>query len=571
MKSPLEYLSAYATKPDAPGDLQPISVTLVTNFTDDILERILGGMLLLEGWYPSITRAPYKQYALGLTDEKSLLYQTKSDLTFIYFDANSLRQSEFLDAAHRAQVLAGIKHYASRASGHIVVALLPLPYRGAYGHHFAQSPLYHSVVDFNHELKVLAAASPSLHLFDANKVMQHMGEARARNAREHHAFDMPFSSEYLVALAAEWMAYVRAATGRSRKCIVVDLDNTLWGGAVGEEGPLGIALGPDYPGIAYQNFQRALKTLVGNGIILAINSKNNEADVEEVFSKNPHMILSKDDFAAIRTNWEDKARNIESIAKELNIGLDSMVYIDDSPLEREVVRHAHPEVLTPDWSMPPEQYTDRLVDLNVFHQMSLTDEDRQKSRLYAEERMRKSSERAAGSTEDYLRSLNMKLHIATQNNVNIQRAAQLTQKTNQFNLTTKRYSEADIRAFIEQADVVATGEVTDTFGSYGIVLLAIITCKGTTADLDTFLMSCRVMGRGVESVFLDALMSELERRGVKEIRARFLPTAKNAPARSFLPGEGFVETASSSSAVEYVRPITAKLTEHVRATIITLT
>jgi FkbH-like protein len=282
------------------------------------------------------------------------------------------------------------------------------------------------------------------------------------------------------------------------------------------------------------------------------------------------MILSKDDFAAIRTNWEDKARNIESIAKELNIGLDSMVCIDDSPLEREVVRHAHPEVLTPDWSVPPEQYADRLIDLNVFHQMSLTDEDRQKSRLYAEERMRKSSERAAGSTEDYLRSLNMKLHIATQHDVNIQRAAQLTQKTNQFNLTTRRYSEADIRAFIAQGDVVATGEVSDTFGSYGIVLLAIITCKGTTADLDTFLMSCRVMGRGVEGVFLDALLSELERRGAKEIRARFLPTAKNAPARSFLPGEGFVEAASSSSAVEYVRPITAKLTEHARTTIITL-
>ncbi|MES2203237.1 MAG: HAD-IIIC family phosphatase [Patescibacteria group bacterium] len=537
----LVYIKKYGAKPEtAPEGVRPVRITLVTNFTDDVLERVLGGMCLTEGVYPTITRAPYKQYSFALKDKTSELYVTKPDATFFFFDFSPYTHGEFGQEGHIEDVCNDLCAYCSSTTGAVIVSLPLLPYTGAYGHLFKEDPLYKRAVEFRTRLEELTAELPNVYLFDTDKVAHHMGEKHIRDLRGGAAFDMPFTSEFCVALAHEWLSYIYALTGRARKCIVLDLDNTLWGGVVGEAGPRGIALGGAYPGNAYADFQRALLRMWERGILLAINSKNNATDVDEVFEQNPHMILTKDHFAAIRTNWDDKTDNMRSIAAELNIGLDSLVFLDDSPVERERMRLGLPEVLTSELPAAPEEYTKLLFSLNVFHQMRLTREDKEKGKMYADERKRREVEHASASLEEYIANLGLEVTVAQGSEVDIARAAQLTQKTNQLNLTTKRYSEGDIAAMIKRGDVVMTGEVKDKFGHYGIVILAIVTLSGTPA-LDTFLMSCRVMGRGVEKTFFDALKAELRTRGIKELQATFVPTKKNAPAVGLLASLGAKE------------------------------
>lgn len=535
----LSYISAYMhRKSRVPKGMRPLSINLITNFTDEVLERVLGGMCLQEGIYPNIIRAPYKQYVFAFKNKKSEINTSKPDISYIFFDASPYKHSEFLYPAHRKETLEDIERYAKTSGGGVVVGLFALPYHGPYEQHFTKEPLFVALSDFNAKLQALAKKNPGIYIFDINKVVAQVGEIHARDLRGHHAFDMPFTTDFLDAIASQWLSYARATLGLSRKGIVLDLDNTLWGGVVGEEGPLGIALGPEYPGLAYQNFQRALLSMWERGVLLAINSKNNETDVNEVFKKNPHMILQKKHFASIQANWEDKSKNIRSIAKELNIGLDSLVFIDDSPLERERMHEEAPEVLTPEWSSEPEHYVRDLFALNVFHQMSLTSEDKKKGQMYIEESKRKKVQATSGSIKDYIAKLKINIKIEEGKKINIARAAQLTQKTNQFNLTTKRYQEADISRIIKRGDLVMTGEVSDTFGAYGVVLLGVATLKKKEATLDTFLMSCRVMGRGVEEAFFEHIMRLLHAHGVEAVRASFIPTPKNDPISNFLPDTG---------------------------------
>ncbi len=535
----LPFIASYMHRPTRKkAGMSSLSINLITNFTDDVLERILGGMCIAENIYPRITRVPYKQYALAFKNAKSSIYGSKSDISYIFFDASPYRHSEFADPSHGKEILAEIEAYVASVRGIVVVSLCTLPYHGPYGRFFSEEPLFHALSEFNAGIRSLAERTHSVYVFDTHKVLSQVGEMHARDLRSHHAFDMPFTTDFLALLAHEWLSYARALLGRSRKCIVLDLDNTLWGGVLGEEGPLGISLGSDYPGLSYQNFQRALLSFYNRGVILAVNSKNNEAEVEEVFRSNLHMILKREHFAALRVNWSDKSANIKSLAKELNIGLDSMVFIDDSPLERARMREEAPQVLTPEWTTEPEQYVKDLFGLAVFDQLSLTSEDRKRGVQYVEEKKRKEVQHASRSADEYLARLNITMRILEGEDVDIARVAQLTQKTNQFNLTTKRYSQAVIQDLIKKGSLVYTAEVADTFGGYGVVLLAIVTCKKKEAVLDTFLMSCRVMGRDVERAFFEYLVTQLHAKGTETLRASYLRTAKNEPAALFLPGEG---------------------------------
>lgn len=239
----------------------------------------------------------------------------------------------------------------------------------------------------------------------------------------------------------------RAALMQRRKCLVLDLDNTLWGGVLGEEGPEGIRIGGDYPGNAYLLFQQGIRELARTGVILAVCSKNNEADVLEVWERNPELVLRRGDFAARRINWRDKAGNIRELAAELNIGLDSMVFVDDNPAERELVRRMVPEVAVPDFPEQPYRLPEFLRDMadRYFRIYALTAEDRAKTEQYRANAARAEAARGYADFGDYLRSLGMVLTIRRADDFTRPRVAQMTQKTNQFNLTTRRYSEADIR------------------------------------------------------------------------------------------------------------------------------
>ena len=322
-----------------------------------------------------------------------------------------------------------------------------------------------------------------------------------------------------------------------KKCIVLDLDNTLWSGILGEDGIEGIKVSGDYPGKAFHLFQEALKELSETGIILAICSKNNEADVMEALDNNPFMVLRKQDFSSWRINWNDKASNIREIAEELNIGLDSMVFIDDNPSERELIRQALPMVTVPEFPTQPYDLPVFCRDLieQHFRVFTITDEDKNKAAQYRSNALRSQSQRSFTDMDSFLESLNIQIRIEKANEFNIPRIAQMTQKTNQFNLTTKRYTESDIRSRLEDGWEIFCLSVSDRFGDNGITGCVFINGSG----IDSLLLSCRILGKGIEFAFINTILTILKNRGERQVSAVFIPTAKNAQVADFYDKCGF--------------------------------
>jgi FkbH-like protein len=309
---------------------------------------------------------------------------------------------------------------------------------------------------------------------------------------------------------------------------------------VGEDGIEGLRLGPEYPGAIYQNVQRALLDLRARGIVLAICSKNNPDDALAVIEKHPGMVLAPQHFAAMRINWNDKAQNLQQIAAELQIGLDAVAFLDDNPVEREAVHAALPDVTVIDLPGEPSEWPQILRDQPVFERLTLSAEDAQRSEYYAAQRERGRMEAACQSPEDFLRSLDQQVEIAPVDGMSLARVAQLTQKTNQFNVTTRRYSEQQIAEIAGRPGWrVYSMRVRDRFGDNGIVGVAILCCENREAEVDTFLLSCRVIGRGVETALLAFLCEQGRKAGCDILRGRFLPTRKNVPAREFFASHGF--------------------------------
>lgn len=555
----LDYLKKAADQfKSLPDDFPArMCISIVTDFTDDILKNIFSGALLSEDIYPTVYKVPYRQYHFELKDPSSGLYAANSEVTFMCFSMNPFKDSELrMSRDHFEGLLGDIERYAAATKGTVVVNSFVMSYRSAYGIMPERGPFFALVRDYNQRLGELASRVPNIVILDTNRIVHGLGELNVFDMRGLYAFDLPFTHAFMTALAEEWAAYTRALIGRIKKCIVVDLDNTLWGGVVGELGPTGIALGPDYPGNAFMNFQRALLDFYNRGIVLAIASKNNPEDVEEVFRSNPYMVLKERHFAAMRIGWGDKAENIMDMARELNIGAESMVFIDDDPLNRTMVRERLPGVSVPEFSLPPEEYARALYDLDLFTQLSLTEEDLQRGKMYADERQRKKTIASAKSIDEYVAELGIAIRVSKNEQPLIPRISQLTLKTNQFNLTTRRYTEHDIHDLIKRGALVFSGEVSDKFGDYGTVVVAIVVPDRTTeyeAVLDTFLMSCRVMGRNVECAFMDYVAHELHARNIRKLHAEFIPTAKNKPTETFLSDHGF----AAEAGMRYVLDIPA--------------
>lgn len=326
---------------------------------------------------------------------------------------------------------------------------------------------------------------------------------------------------------------------KRKKCLVLDLDNTLWFGILGEDGVEGISFDGDYPGKAFAHWQEGLKQLKESGIILALCSKNNEADVQELWNKRTEIILKEEDFVAKRINWQDKATNIQSIAKELNVGLDSIVFIDDNPTERELVRQLLPMVEVPEWSSNPYDLPILYKDLieNYFKVYSITEEDKNKTEQYHQNALRQQQQSQFTSFEDFVRSLNIELTIQPVNEVTLKRVAQMTQKTNQFNLTTKRYTEDDIQRLLVRDARIYTLSVADKFGDNGITGCIILLPNEKGWGIDTLLLSCRILGKGIEYAYVKHVLSFLPNKSI--VFAEYYPTEKNAQVASFYDKLGF--------------------------------
>ena len=320
-----------------------------------------------------------------------------------------------------------------------------------------------------------------------------------------------------------------------KKCIVLDLDNTLWGGVIGEDGMEGIALSLAQPGASYIAFQQSLRDLYDRGIILAINSSNNPEDALRVIREHPNMILKEPHFAAMRINWNDKVQNLRELAAELNIGLDSMVFLDDSQLNRENVRTFLPEVETPDLPSDPREYTKFLHALPYFQGGAITDEDKMRGNLYVTERLRSEAQKQYQNKAEFLKGLGTEVHFFEDDAASLSRLAQLTEKTNQFNVKKRPLSEGEIRAFIEGGDHgVFYARAIDQFGDQGIIAFALVEKGADEWHIESLLMSCRVIGRGIEEAFVAEIARRAKVAGAERVSVTFESSEKNEPARAFV-------------------------------------
>lgn len=537
-----------------------IRLGIVHTYTSDLLDPWIDYEMALQGLRCETYHAPYG-FLLQEAQANSELAQHNPDITLLMLqredlhpdlklplaalDEDQRRRLHDVALSHAQQL---VQQFRDRVSGHIVVSFLPTLAPPGLGLFDTQSDRSEST--WWSQFKAAAAQHlrakvPSSVFLDMDQCVNEVGRAHFFDLRLWYSSRYPFAPQGAREIARRLAAIAATIKYPKAKVIVLDADNTLWGGVIGEDGLDGIALGPDYPGNTFVAFQRRLLELQQRGFILAMCSKNNAADVEEVFQKHPHQLLKAHHFVASRINWDPKPQNLESLAKELSLGLDSFVFVDDSDHECSIVRHALPQVeivQVPKNPIHIARCLDRVARLEV---LSLTEEDREKTQMYAQEQQRRELERdvtqRGGDLADYLRSLNMRMDIGIDDTSKVPRLAQLTQKTNQFNLTTRRYSEQQVQEFIQSGSfVVSHFSLTDSFGNSGVVGLAILERAGQrAARLDTFLMSCRVIGRCAESAFLETLLRKLAAEGIDEVDAEFLPTKKNALAKDFLTQHGF--------------------------------
>ena len=394
------------------------------------------------------------------------------------------------------------------------------------------------------------ALPPGSYFVDLEQVSGTMGRLSFYDMRRYYWTKQPFSEAGTKALAENLFSGVRALTTGPKKVLVLDLDNTLWGGVVGELGPHGVGLGESADGEAFRAFQRYCKDLSGRGVLLALASKNNPADAHEPFQMNPDMILSLDDFAAMEICWEPKGTTIARLAETLNLGIDSFVFFDDNPAEREQVRQALPEVAVVDVPEEPAEYVRALQKGLWFEAVGLTSEDRARAEQYAVERKRRDLAQTSTSIEDYLISLEMVADVREFDEADLPRVVQLLGKTNQFNLTTRRHSREDVLELVGRPGAFGiTLRVLDRFGDHGLVGLVIAVPDETRPEalrIDTWLMSCRVIARTVEEFQLREILRRASALGYRTVVGEYLPTKKNVLVSDLLDRMGFVPLATES-------------------------
>ena len=434
--------------------------------------------------------------------------------------------------------LAWIEQAAARSPGiKFIVSTIDVPAR-------ALRPLKEECVERwleQHWQAGIARASVShanVYIFDLKELVEQVGRSLLYSNKRWYLGGLRFSIAGEKLIARELERILDAQLVARKKCLLLDLDNTLWGGVIGEDGIEGVQLSEAGEGARYRDFQLRIQELGHMGVILGIVSKNNEADALEVFERHEHMVLRKSDFATMKINWSPKAQNIAEIAQDLDIGIDSIVFIDDNPVEREAIRTALPEVTVPEFPADTCELAAFLARVykECFFTLESTDEDRKRTETYLANAQQAAERTAAPSIEAFLTGLRTKILLTRVREEDLPRAAQLTQKTNQFNLTTRRYTEQELRALqtTPGADVFIAS-VADKYGDNGKVFVGIVRREALdTAELDTFLMSCRVVGRFIEDQILDQLAKELRADGLSRLRVQFIPTRKNALARTFV-------------------------------------
>lgn len=534
-----------------------IKVAFLSSFTINGIEEALRVKCAESDIACATYTCGYGQYNQDILDQSSKLYGFSPDITFIIIDTRTVMSTLFYTPyatsvnerrsyidKRVADFVNLVRVFKNRTDSKLILTNCNIPAYSPYGICEGKSEygLREMVHDFNAKLSDAFRSDPQVFLFDFNAFVSKYGEVNVLDYRQFLVGDIKVSLSHIPYLAEELMGYIKANLGVNRKCIVLDLDNTLWGGIIGEDGFDRIDLSLKPPGMAYIEFQRVLLALYQRGIILAINSRNNEDEALKVIREHPYMVLREENFATMKINWSDKISNMKEIAEELNIGLDSIVYFDDDPINRELMLKAIPQIMTVSLPEDPSLYASTLMRINDFNTLAVTSEDMKRGQMYKQEQKRTELKKSASNVEDFLKELEIKVTMKKADNFTIPRIAQLTLKTNQFNLTTRRYQEEDVQTFAyDQTKFIGCAQTKDKFGDNGITGVYIVNKNHSEKEwfIDTFLLSCRVMGRGIEDAMLGFILNKAKEEGIMKVKAEFIPTKKNKPCEQLLPDFGF--------------------------------
>ena len=526
--------------------LKPLRVAILRSSTLETMGPILRLRLFLEGYKPELLFGDYNQFVQEILTPSSQLYQFKPNVVVIMIGLEALLP-DFIDDFGRLPYAEWEKIVDSTAKGlaslagkveeklfcQVIFQNVGLPNGAYWGIYDAQSHegQYALVHHFNRSLAREFQAKQGCFVWDFEALLRRVGSDNVYDSKAWYTARNPFKHSAYPEIADDLMRYLLSALGHGRKCLVLDLDNTLWGGIAGEDGIEGIALGHEYPGNCYRDFQKQLLKLYHRGILLAINSKNDVEGALEIIDNHPDMVLRRKHFAAYRINWNDKASNLRTLAEDLNIGIDSMIFVDDNPRECELVRRECPECLVLCLPERPYLIPGVLKSVPGLERISITEEDTRRGEMYQAQLARGQFQIGFGNMEEYLKSLDLEVAIEPADSFSTPRIAQLTQRTNQMNLTTRRYTAAEITAMrSDRNSCVFSVAARDRFGDHGIVGVMILKLNDVNCLIDTFLLSCRVLGLKVEHSMIACAAAVAKQANVPTLVGEYLPTAKNKVA-----------------------------------------
>ena len=532
--------------------MKQVKLAVLGDSATQFIVQAIKGMGIEYSMNIVVFEADFNQIDQQIFDPDSELYQFNADIVLIFESTHKLLQK------YNKKSPADRNHFAENAHIHTQQLISTLQNKtaakilfcnyteeddrvfGQYANKVEESFGW-QLRKLNFLLQELSLQLPNLYICDLSVIQNTIGRERFWSPSIYTNTEMTVSIDALPYFAQSVVQIISALQGMFKKCVIIDLDNTVWGGVIGDDGLENIQIGQLGIGKAFTEFQYWIKKLQQRGIIVAVCSKNTEAIAKEPFEKHPDMVLRLDDIAVFVANWENKADNIRKIQKILNIGFDSMVFLDDNPFERNMVRENIPEITVPELPEDPALYLDYLYNLNLFETVSYSGEDTKRTQQYQKEAERVIFQESFTNENDFLKSLNMISETKPFDSFTVPRIAQLSQRSNQFNLRTIRYTEEDVKR-ISQSDKYLTLSFTleDKFGDNGLICAIILEKKGNkTLFIDTWFMSCRVLKRGMEAYTLNSIVELAKANGYDKITGEYIPTPKNEMVSDHYKNLGF--------------------------------
>lgn len=536
------------SKPTAPR--LTLRVALLSDSATQILAGALRGMAHFREVDLDLYQGEYDQIDLQVLNPHSELHAARPETVILYFSAEKFSAQHAATPLGERSKLADIfvsrvRELHSRlsvAGCQTICFNLADPGDGVFGHYGnkVSGSLTTQLRRVNGELVRLAESLEDFHLYDLARLQVDLGRAAFADPKIYVSTKMALSPDASRLVARDLVSMMLASKGGGAKCVILDLDNTLWGGVIGDDGLERIQIGDLGLGLAFSRFQAWIKQLQERGIALAVCSKNDEANAREPFLKHPEMVLRMEDIAVFVANWNDKASNIRKIREIIDVDFSAIVFLDDNPAERALVRESFPTMSVPELPPDPCEYVSFLQGLNLFETASYTPQDAQRTHSYQAEVQRRSEREKFVDEAGFLRNLQMQASIGPFTPFQYPRVAQLTQRSNQFNLRTVRYTEKQIESLAHsQQHLTLAVQLGDRFGDYGLISVVILERQGDAYFIDTWLMSCRVLGRGVENLILNTIVANASAAGVSRIIGEYQPTAKNGMVKELYPRLGF--------------------------------